>query len=478
MGALLSIPLLAVPSAATLWSVAASCCGAATCGALCNACGKFRSSIATRIAYAVLLLINSIAAWIMLTPWAMRKLQHLTLDYMNFECNSDSCYGFIAVQRLNWALGVFHLILAVLLIGVTSTKNGRAGLQNGYWGPKIIAWVAFIVLSFFIPEEFFMFWSKWVAFPGAMLFVLLGLILLVDLAYQWADLCQEKIDNADGTELRVWQGLLVGTSATMYLAALVMTIVMYIYFADSQCSMNISAITINLILMIVVTAISVHPAVQENNMKAGIGQSAVVAVYCTYLTLSAVAMEPDDTHCNPLVRARGARTTTIVMGAIVTMVTIAYTTTRAATYGFALSSNNAANGNYTQIAQDDEHGLVTQQPTTRRDLMIQAIQSGALPASALDEDDDDDDDDKGAKDDERNGTQYNYSLFHIIFLLATCWVASLLTQGFDKESTSDFTPVGRTYWASWTKIISAWLCYAIYTWSLVAPSVLTGRDFS
>src|SRR5271170_2272636 len=43
MGALLSLPLLALPSAATLWSVAASCCGAATCSAVCSACGKFQS---------------------------------------------------------------------------------------------------------------------------------------------------------------------------------------------------------------------------------------------------------------------------------------------------------------------------------------------------------------------------------------------------------------------------------------------------
>ena len=245
--------------------------------------------------------------------------------------------------------------------------------------------------------------------------------------------------------------------------------------------MTITAITLNLILILVTTAVSVHPAIQENNPKAGIGQSAMVAVYCTYLTFSAVCMEPDDKQCNPLIRAKGARTTTIILGAVVTMITIAYTTTRAATYGFAMGSNHAGNNTkYAQLAQEDnEHGLVTQQPATRREIMQAAIESGALPASALDDDDDDDEeDDKTAKDDERHGTQYNYSLFHIIFLLATCWIATLLTRDFNPEEEGDFRPVGRTYWASWLKIVSAWICYAIYTWSLVAPSVLTGRDFS
>ncbi|RMZ84238.1 hypothetical protein DV738_g823, partial [Chaetothyriales sp. CBS 135597] len=466
MGALLSLPLMALPSAATLGSVALSCCGASTCTALCSACGKFRSSIATRIAYAVLLLVNSILAWIMLTPWAIKKLEHLTLDYMKFECGSSQCYGYFAVQRINFALGVFHLALSVLLIGVTSTKNPRAGLQNGYWGPKILVWLLFIVLSFLIPEQFFMFWGKYVAFAGALLFVLLGLILLIDLAYQWAELCQDKINEADGSELRLWQGLLVGSSVLMYVAALVMTIIMYIYFAHSGCSMNIAAITINLLAIILITAISVNPTVQDNNNKAGIGQSALVAFYCTYLTFSAVAMEPDKHHCNPLIRSGGARTTTVVIGAILTMLTIAYTTTRAATQGFAMSSGNS--GRYAQVSQldDNEHGLVTTQPRTRREIMQAAVAEGVLPAS------------KRAKDDERTGTQYNYSLFHIIFMLATCWVATLLTRDFDPEQNSDFTPVGRTYWATWIKIISSWVCYLIYVWTLIAPTILTDRDFS
>ncbi|KAH0842293.1 Membrane protein TMS1 [Fonsecaea pedrosoi] len=440
---------------------------------------KFRSSIATRIAYAMILLVNSILAWIMLTPWAIKKLEHLTLDYMTFKCGSSECYGYFAVQRINFALGMFHLILSILLIGVRSTKDTRAGLQNGFWGPKLLVWIGFIVISFFIPEGFFMFWGNYVAYVGAMLFVLLGLILLVDLAHTWAELCQDKIDEGDGPNYRLWQVLLMGSSLGMYLAALAMTIVMYIFFASSGCSMNIAAITINLVLLFVVTFLSVQPTIQDANPKAGLAQSAMVAVYCTYLTFSAVAMEPDDKHCNPLIRARGARTTTVVLGAIVTMLTIAYTTTRAATQGFAMGSNTGKN-RYAQLTQDEnEHGLVSQQPASRREIMRAAVESGALPASALDEDSDDEDSGEvSSKDDERQGTQYNYSLFHVIFLMATCWVATLLTQKMDPENSSDFTPVGRTYWASWIKIISAWICYAIYSWTLVAPIVLEGRDFS
>lgn len=455
--------------------------------------------MATRIAYAVILLINSIISWLMLTPWALKKLEHLTLDYMTITCEGKQCYGFVAVQRVNFALGLFHFALAILLLGVKSSRDGRAALQNGYWGPKIIVWLAFVVMTFFIPEVFFQVWGKYFALAGAMMFVLLGLILLVDLAHTWAEFCLEKIENYDS---KAWRSVLIGSTLGMYTLSFAMTIVMYIFFANSGCSMNQAAITVNffhnletqsstncvqvnLIVLLITSAISVHPTIQEYNPQAGLAQSAMVAIYCTYLTMSAVSMEPDDRNCNPLIRARGTRTASIVIGAIVTMLTIAYTTTRAATQGIALGSKTSHS--YSKLSSEDaEHGLVDTQPSSsRREMRAEAlraaVEAGSLPANALDDDDDDDDDDSessdghGGKDDERAGTQYNYSLFHVIFLLATCWVATLLTQNIDFENTGDFAAVGRTYWASWVKIVSAWVAYGIYSWSLVAPVAMPDR---
>ncbi|GES57229.1 membrane protein TMS1 [Aspergillus terreus] len=475
MGGLLSIPLLALPSASTLITVATSCCGAATCSAVCSACGKFQNSMATRIAYAFILLINSIVSWIMLTPWALKKLQHMTLDYMEIRCDGKECHGWVAVHRINFGLGLFHLVLALLLLGVKSSKDSRSVLQNGFWGPKIILWIAFVVMSFFIPEPFFFVYGHYISFVCAMLFLLLGLILLVDLAHSWAEMCLQKIEDHDS---RVWRGLLIGSTLGMYLASLVMTILMYIFFARGDCAMNQAAITINLVVFLIISFVSVQPVVQESNPRAGLAQAAMVTAYCTYLTMSAVSMEPDDKQCNPLIRSRGTRTASIVLGAIVTMATIAYTTTRAATQGIALGSKGGHN--YSQLgSEDNEHGLVTQQPTSRREMRAEALRaavaSGSLPASALDDSDDESDDEYDTKDDERGSTQYNYSLFHVIFFLATTWVATLLTQNLDPNTVDDFAPVGRTYWASWVKIISAWVCYAIYLWTLIAPVLLPER---
>lgn len=207
--------------------------------------GTDASSMATRIAYAVILLVNSTLSWIMLTPWALKKLEHLTLDYMEIRCDGKECYGWVAVHRINFGLGLFHLMLALLLLGVSSSRDPRAALQNGFWGPKVLVWLALVVAAFFIPESFFFVYGHYIAFFCAMLFLLLGLILLVDLAHSWAEMCLQKIEDSDS---RLWRGLLIGSTLGMYAASIAMTVLMYVFFASSGCAMNQAAITVSFFL--------------------------------------------------------------------------------------------------------------------------------------------------------------------------------------------------------------------------------------
>ena len=177
-----------------------------------------------------------------MTDWAVKKLQGVLLDYVTIDCAGKQCFGFAAVHRINFALGCFHAIHAVLLLGVNSSKDRRAPIQNGFWGPKIIAWLGLVVLTFLIPNTFFEVWGNYIAFGGAILFLLLGLILLVDLAHTWAEHCIEKIEDTDS---KLWRGLLIGSTLGMYLGSITITIVMYIFFAHSNCSMNQAAITVS-----------------------------------------------------------------------------------------------------------------------------------------------------------------------------------------------------------------------------------------
>lgn len=465
MGVIVSLPL----QVAGTW--AASCFGS-LCFSLCSkSCQSIGSSFSTRLSYAFLFLLNAIVSWIMLTDVAIRQLQKIA----RFGCEGVEC-GFFAVHRLNFSLGILHLMLASLLVGVHSTTNPRSKIQNGFWAPKLLLWALLTVVSFFIPDKFFIGWSTYISVIAGALFLLVGLVLLVDFAHEWAETCIEHVENDDEYS-NVWKTLLVGGTGALYVGSIVMSVLTYVFFCHGGCSMNQAAATVNIIFAVIVTVVSVNPTVQEYNPNCGLAQSAIVTAYCTYLTLSAVASEPDDKQCNPLVRSNGARTASVVLGAIITFVAIAYTTTRAA----ANSAFNGSKGGGSIAINYDEpissSDVITSEPSARNEMRMQAIREavavGTLPESALydqswlyNEDD---------EDEERVATKYNYALFHFIFFLASQWIAVLLTMNVQQDDFGDFVPVGRTYFYSWVKIVSAWICYLIYGWSLVAPVVMPER---
>ncbi|CAI5756431.1 unnamed protein product [Candida verbasci] len=467
MGAAISLPLISLQSIGT-------CFGAACCSAFCSSIGgTFNSSIMTRITYAIILLINSLLSWIVLSPFIINKLEKASFGFINNKCgpNGEQCISFTSVYRINFALGILHLILAGLLINVKSTKNPRAVIQNGCWKLKIFTWIGLIFVNFIlIPDSFFIFYGNNIAIIFSTIFLGIGLILLVDFAHAWAEKCLEKIEMEELTgegDASFWKKLLVGGTLTMYIASIILVVVMYVLFCAKNCNMNKTAVTLNLIFSLIISGMSINNTIQEYNPHAGLAQSSMVVFYCTYLVMSAVASEPDDKYCNPLIRSKGTRTVSVILGAFFTFIAIAYTTTRA-----------AANSAFSSESPQDfiTPGTTNVEPPARNEMRYQAIKravdEGSLPESALNESDLLDDDDS---DEERSTVKYNYALFHIIFFLATQYVATLLTINVKQDNYGDFVPVGRTYFASWVKIISSWVCFILYGWSLVAPVIWPDR---
>ncbi|GMM52436.1 Tms1 protein [Starmerella bacillaris] len=447
MGAILSLPLIPVQMAGTaiasfVGSTAASCVNAGMSAVF----GEQASGIGARIAYAVLFLLNSLLSWLMLSPWAISKL-----DLLRYACQGDECTSFVAVHRINSSLGFLHLTLAAILM-----YNYSPAIQNGWWKTKLFGYICMLLTSFLlIPAGFWVLWGNYIAPAASFVFVFIGLILLVDAAHTWAETCIEHIDS--GERENMWQLILVNSTLGMYIAAIILSGVMFYYFALGDCSMNQAAITMNVIFAIIISTVSVHPVVQECNPKAGLAQAAMVTIYCTYLVLSAVTSEPDDRHCNPTAQSGATRGLATVIGAGFTFIAIAYTTTRAA--------SRAISGDIEANTSDGVH-LSSE---SRRDALQQAVREGYLPPAALEHADWLDEEEVSGKD------GYNYIIFHIVFFLATQYTASILTINVNTDIADNFQPVGRSYFVAWVKIASSWICYALYSWSLIAPVVMPER---
>ncbi|VEU23977.1 DEKNAAC105198 [Brettanomyces naardenensis] len=491
MGAVVSLPITMAGNffAACLGASCCSCCMNSQLNPLAH---TFRSSVATRIMYAAIFCINSIFSWLSMSHQFISILNKISVGPFRSAgayCREEGCTGFVNVQRIDLSLGILHLILAVVMMGVNSTSNPRAALQNGYWIAKLMSLAVISTISFMIPDKFFVVWGNYLSIFFGTFFLGIGLILLVDFAHEWAETCLEKIDEGeiyledDGDDdegggsffqgSSFWRSLLVGGTLSMYLGTLIMTGIMFHYFSHNGCGMNTAFISVNVVLVLIVTGLSIAPVVQEYNSNAGLAQASMCCVYCTYLVFSACLSEPDDKLCNPLIRSSSTRTVATIVGALFTFVAIAYTTTRAAgnsTFNHGSDNVNYSGGNNYESVMD----VITQEPGIHNEMRIEAIREavneGSLPESALtdpvflEE----------SRTDENNSTKYNYVLFHVIFFLATQYIAALLTINVVTDG-EGFVPVGRTYFNTWLKVVSSWVCYLLYSWTLVAPVVFPER---
>ena len=282
------------------------------------------------------------------------------------------------------------------------TRDKRAAIQNGYvmllmlltmsngsswWGPKVLLWLILVVTSFFIPNGFFMFWGNYVSLIGATVFILLGLILLVDFAHTWSETCITKWEESPNNS-NLWQWILIGSTAATYIFTITMTGILYAYFAGSGCGLNRFFISFNLALSIVATIMCVHPFIQEYNPRSGLAQSGMVAAYCTYLIVSAVGNHvADTTACNPLKSntdtVEGTRRVTVILGGVFTFLAIAYSTTRAATQSRAFVGTNRRGVQLNGDDHLDDHselGVVSTQPgrieSPRYQAVLAAVQAG------------------------------------------------------------------------------------------------------
>jgi hypothetical protein len=85
---------------------------------------------------------------------------------------------------------------------------------------------------------------------------------------------------------------LIFFTTTFYILSVVAIILLYVYYASKPaCNLNIFFITINLILCIIVSIVSVLPVIQNYHSTSGLLQSSFVTLYVIFLTWSAITSE-------------------------------------------------------------------------------------------------------------------------------------------------------------------------------------------
>jgi hypothetical protein len=355
----------------------------------------------------------------------------------------------------------FFFLFMILMIKVKSSRDPRSKIQNGFWFFKYAILVGIAVGAFYIPYGTGVFdrAMMYMGMVGAFLFILIQLVLLVDFAHSWAD---RWVGNWQETESRGWYIALLSVTFLFYAAALTSVVLFYVYYTrPDDCALHKFFISINLILCLAASVISVLPKVQEVNTNSGLLQSSFITLYIMYLTWSAMSNNPDQT-CNPSLMAifnpstingtttaaaqptstSAAISTQSIVGMFIWLACILYSSIR-------------SSSGFDKLAGSTESTLISEKTPSSRDDTEKAR----------------------VYDNEEDGVVYSYSFFHCMFMLASFYVMMSLTN-WDSPSEANLSKLNSNMSSVWVKMVSSWVCIVIYVWTLVAPMIFPDRDFS
>ncbi|XP_053566756.1 serine incorporator 1 [Bombina bombina] len=442
-------------------------CGSAPC-LLCRCCPSGNNSTVTRLIYAAFLLLGAAVACVMLIPGMEEQLKKIpgfcdggtmsSVPGISGHINCDVLVGYKAVYRVCFGMSMFFLLFSLLMIKVKSSQDPRAAVHNGFWFFKFIAAVAITVGAFFIPEGPFTTLWFYVGMGGAFCFILIQLVLLIDFAHSWNESWVEKLEEGNS---RCWYAALVSATGINYAFSLVAIVLFYVYYTHpGGCTENKAFISVNMLLCIGASIMSILPKIQESQPRSGLLQSSVITVYTMYLTWSAMTNEPDR-KCNPsLLSIIGMNTTTTpgqskvvqwwdaqgIVGLVLFLLCVLYSSIRTSTN-----------------SQVNKLTLTSDEST----LIEDGSQNDGTP--------DDLEDMHRAVDNERDGVTYSYSFCHFMLFLASLYIMMTLTNWYSPDAS--YLAMTSKWPAVWVKISSSWVCIGLYVWTLVAPLVLVNRDF-
>ncbi|KAJ4928081.1 hypothetical protein JOQ06_015880 [Pogonophryne albipinna] len=437
MGACLAIGSLA--------SCASCLCGSASC-LLSSCCPSAFNSTITRLAFSFLLLLGTLVSIIMILPGMEDHLKQIpgfclggsSIPGIENTVNCDIVVGYKSVYRMCFAMACFFFLFSIIMLRVRSSKDPRGAIQNGFWFFKFLILVGITVGAFFIPDGIFNTVWYYFGMVGSFFFIVVQLILLVDFAHSWN---QSWLQKAEEGNSKFWYAALLTFTAIFYALAFSCVVVFYVYYTKpDDCTEHKVFISLNFIFCIIVSVVSILPKVQDAQPSSGLLQASFISLYTMYITWSAMSNNPNR-NCNPSLLSL----VTDPLGVVGLVLFLACTL-----YASIRSSNNTAVNKL--MRTEEAQGLTSDSSETGEDGEHRAV------------------------DNEEEAVTYSYSFFHLSLCLASLYIMMTLTNWYMPDAA--YETITSTMPSVWVKIASSWFGLAIFLWTLIAPVILSDRDFS
>jgi len=104
------------------------------------------------------------------------------------ECTESSgggtdCFGISIILRASFTLAMYHFLILIILCPRIACS---AAFHDGLWILKNIIMMAVFIASFWIPNDFFVFWSQ-ICRVGSVLFLIVQAYFILNSTYIFGD---------------------------------------------------------------------------------------------------------------------------------------------------------------------------------------------------------------------------------------------------------------------------------------------------
>lgn len=477
--------------------VAYCCCNVSS--SLCNTClgstsasntGRKRSVLLLSITITMALLFQYVLAPSVIRQNGWWKIYSAIpgMGKMMFHSWTDSCIQYNdgadngeysdlyiqcvangAVFRPTFVATIFFLISAL------ATKANPELNKQG-WPAKFGVYFILLAITMFLPNNplfspFFLTLFR----IGAMLFIFMQQIILIDIAYNLNESLVLKADEADNAEWGSgikWLRGIIAISVGLYLASIAGVVLLYMFF--SGCPENTIVISLTLVQILVMTVIQLFFSEEGSTLT-----TAVLSTYSTYLAYSIVSKNPNSV-CNPTLGSDDV--SSIVIGLCLTMLSLAWTGWSWTAESRIDSVNSLETANSLTVAGGiggDANGRMSQSADLNLDVPFLGPDEQPTTGVVM----------QSGNGEESGGGSVSSSSsslwkLNIIMALISCWVAASLTGwgaitggiGEAGEHTAANPLVGRLNMAMIA--VSQNIAIGLYLWTLAAPKFFPDRDFA
>jgi len=430
-----------------------SCCGSGVCLFGNHSSKLMRKDI--KIGYGLLQLVYSVIIFLMI------YFLIGTIDFLGtfIGCPSGDdlriCLGISSAFRLSACLAVFHLVIGLSCL----TRDGFAKCMNeGAWGFKLVMVALMWIGTLFIKNEYFIHYSEFALYASG-IYLFVQMVSVVDAMYLWAEYWAQKYDDGN----TCYGVLMIFAALGLYGGLGYLIYFSFTMFWVSGCWGNyiiLVAVPFFAIAFIVLTILKFHP-------KGSILTAGAISFYGMFMAWTALISNPYK-QCNRVINGDMSMIAQVISSFAVGFLCTIY-------WSLSYKPSGAfkdAGIDKTQVNNDideEEEEKILEAEEKDRDLKKEGGETG-VKGNLID------------NRDEPNAywayQDNSYIKFHFVMLLFSIYLSPVFSNwGNATINGSNYTYGDNLHAPFYIKIAICFGGLLLYTWTIVAPKILTEREF-